>query len=591
MSLTDAILLESHRDPKDIWIAFRTDGNAGSGTERDPYNANTDEDEERFDSLMRGFDQAGMDYISFHIGPGLFKTKGTGGDSSGPTVGWRVRTGWKIRGSGIDVTSFKVVGATATNVGPYHAIGTKFFEPANYGEASDLTVDCNILEHSGVAIGAVAIKGSHTRVRRIRATNFGTYQPGAPECFVISLAGRAGNLPEPTDCLIEDCMVEKRAQGITGLNNITCLNMGSGETRSDGVMEHPRGCVIRNCFVDGAYSDGTVDLGDAAWGCSISGRAAVIEGNRFFNVKTGASYHDTWSHADKTIRRNYCRNVVFGVYEHVGGISSTTSSIRLKSLTSSGTTAHAETYKAHGFVSGDVVSVRNLSSNPPDPSDPDLNYYGSFDVTPHPTNPTLFDYEMSSAPTHSPPPASNHVPAYATAVSKPDDARRLLSSLTYSSSTLIAEAHIADSVATYGIAFTKHDLKPGDIVAINNASPGDFNGRFTVIEAPDDKTFRFQLKSDPGSNSNSGYYGKVWQTKNLVIEKNVFELSPVDGSAGVQIDSMGLNLGPPYKYPQVIIRSCQSRLLTNGEHPAKSEIKTEIRELEDRLTQLKEAIS
>jgi len=37
MSLLDAILLEPHRDPKDVWIALRSDGNKGSGTQNDPY--------------------------------------------------------------------------------------------------------------------------------------------------------------------------------------------------------------------------------------------------------------------------------------------------------------------------------------------------------------------------------------------------------------------------------------------------------------------------------------------------------------------------------------------------------------------------
>jgi len=37
LSLLDAILFDPHRDPKDVWIALRSDGNQGSGTENDPY--------------------------------------------------------------------------------------------------------------------------------------------------------------------------------------------------------------------------------------------------------------------------------------------------------------------------------------------------------------------------------------------------------------------------------------------------------------------------------------------------------------------------------------------------------------------------
>jgi hypothetical protein len=37
MSLTDALLLEPYRDPREVWIALRTDGQRGSGTMADPY--------------------------------------------------------------------------------------------------------------------------------------------------------------------------------------------------------------------------------------------------------------------------------------------------------------------------------------------------------------------------------------------------------------------------------------------------------------------------------------------------------------------------------------------------------------------------
>src|SRR6266545_3145444 len=42
MALTDALLLEAY--PLDVWIALRTDGAKGSGTEQDPYNATSRRD-------------------------------------------------------------------------------------------------------------------------------------------------------------------------------------------------------------------------------------------------------------------------------------------------------------------------------------------------------------------------------------------------------------------------------------------------------------------------------------------------------------------------------------------------------------------
>lgn len=37
MSLLDSILLEGYRDPREVWIALRSDGAKGSGTIDDPY--------------------------------------------------------------------------------------------------------------------------------------------------------------------------------------------------------------------------------------------------------------------------------------------------------------------------------------------------------------------------------------------------------------------------------------------------------------------------------------------------------------------------------------------------------------------------
>ena len=37
MSLIDALLLDPYRDPREVWIAVRSDGAAGSGTIDDPF--------------------------------------------------------------------------------------------------------------------------------------------------------------------------------------------------------------------------------------------------------------------------------------------------------------------------------------------------------------------------------------------------------------------------------------------------------------------------------------------------------------------------------------------------------------------------
>ena len=41
MSLLDALFLEPYRDPHEVWIALRSDGQRGSGTIDDPYDGST----------------------------------------------------------------------------------------------------------------------------------------------------------------------------------------------------------------------------------------------------------------------------------------------------------------------------------------------------------------------------------------------------------------------------------------------------------------------------------------------------------------------------------------------------------------------
>lgn len=100
MSLLDALLLDPCR--VNVWIAARNDGIKGSGTISDPYNA---KDAGTFDALMNGFPE----YTHVNLGPGKSQTAGY--SDSAPTAGWQPKRGMKIIGSGVDVTTIKLVGA------------------------------------------------------------------------------------------------------------------------------------------------------------------------------------------------------------------------------------------------------------------------------------------------------------------------------------------------------------------------------------------------------------------------------------------------------------------------------------------------
>jgi hypothetical protein len=67
MSLLEALLLDPVRIH--VWIAQRSDGIAGSGTQTDPYDGST---LAKFDALMSGMALN----TCVHLGPGEFETAG-----------------------------------------------------------------------------------------------------------------------------------------------------------------------------------------------------------------------------------------------------------------------------------------------------------------------------------------------------------------------------------------------------------------------------------------------------------------------------------------------------------------------------------
>jgi hypothetical protein len=193
----------------EVWLAIRTDGAVGSGSVTDPYDASSPT---LFSAVMNGLGAN----TTIHLGPGIFQTFGyvPGGQNT-----WLIQSGQKIIGAGMFATTIKVVGATNQNL-LTRAISFETFpnppgSPNNLDgfEASDFTIDCNMRGHIGtrVAIGAIWAPGRRIRLRRIRAIDFGTetFPAKAIECFVLSSGGAAPALPEASDCVIEDCLIEK----------------------------------------------------------------------------------------------------------------------------------------------------------------------------------------------------------------------------------------------------------------------------------------------------------------------------------------------------------------------------------------------
>ncbi len=216
---------------------------------------------------------------AIHVGPGLFQTRGYGCGNA--AIDWKPKNGQKIRGSGIGVTTLKLVYVSKPNL-PFHAIGGDYANYLDSLEVSDLTVDCNLpgqavlhdqtdgKEFAQVACGAVYSVGKHIRLRRIRAINFGTQASGV-ECFVLVSGGAHANLEaeQPPkvvyDCVIEDCIVERPSPN--NVRETTCILMNVSERgpvvppdNLDGLAAYHRGCVVRNCVVDCEYKANPVSI-------------------------------------------------------------------------------------------------------------------------------------------------------------------------------------------------------------------------------------------------------------------------------------------------------------------------------------------
>ena len=123
MALLDTFLLEGVR--LNFWVATRGDGISGFGSQADPFNASSGQ----FDAVMvkiLAMPEAQSAPITVYLGPGVFETKGYRTDNETSLSGWQPKAGMKIIGSGIEVTTIKLINVTVADahycaLGPNHS--------------------------------------------------------------------------------------------------------------------------------------------------------------------------------------------------------------------------------------------------------------------------------------------------------------------------------------------------------------------------------------------------------------------------------------------------------------------------------------
>lgn len=104
----------------------------------------------------------------------------------------------------------------------------------------------------------------------------------------------------------------------------------------------------------------------------------------------------------------------------------------------------------------------------------------------------------------------------------------------------------------------EHGLLAGEAIAVDFATPSDYNGNFTILSVPDPKSMTYAMASTPTPNASGAKWAFIWQAGRVLVESNIIELivSPMLSSFGspFALVVFGGNRVNPYGFRQVALR-------------------------------------
>jgi hypothetical protein len=285
----------------EVWIAVRTDGKSGDGTQRNPFDGSN---QAKFDAILHRYYANNTQNLVVHLAPGNFLTSGSAGYNS--TAGYYLHKGWNIRGSGMDVTTLTHSPAPPPRwpSGPakHLVLEASIYNQDSDGiEISDLTIDANWPNCSGgytnKAVDAIGLWGSNCRVSRVHIKNtYGNVASGM-ESFGIGIGpsfNQSNSTVYPvTNAVIEDCVADNY-QGDYGAAFSVGPFTGTGAPAPYWSNLEVIGCTVFNWFGSGARMGASVIRNCYAYNCNQVIRVdtvnsddsqMVITGNNFFNCK------------------------------------------------------------------------------------------------------------------------------------------------------------------------------------------------------------------------------------------------------------------------------------------------------------------
>ena len=288
---------------REVWIAVRTDGVAGSGTQLDPFDGST---MAKFDALMSSISPS----TEIHLGPGTFRTS--------VTKPWWIRSVWVIAGAGMYDTTVQLGGNVS---GMHYGISCLTSNPnvaTDNVVVRDLTCDANWAELSTTAdngaggeknikTGAINLWGSNNLIERVRSINTYGSWANEQEQFAFFLCGPRS--ADGTNNVIQFCRAELPNGNYGNPFALAGWVWGNQHLITNSKVVSCTAVGVNDGLAHG-FTTGGVNLANV--------KDCQIDGNTFTDCY-GAAYIDTGSVDGLSVTNN---TVVRG-WEGVGLASST----------------------------------------------------------------------------------------------------------------------------------------------------------------------------------------------------------------------------------------------------------------------------